>query len=86
MDSMTSRFRRDRGAPTVPLHMFVAPDVKAKIDAYARAKGAPQWAVVEAAVRAGQPGQDGWPQGWQLPDTDEPELQPDIEEAPKKST
>ena len=35
MTVMTSRFRRDRGAPTVALHIFVAPDVKAKLDAYA---------------------------------------------------
>lgn len=58
--------------------MFVAPDVKAKLDAYARAKGAPQWAVVEAAIRAGVPGPDGWPQGWELPEPGQPQL--DLEE------
>lgn len=82
MTVMTSRFRRDRGAPTVALHIFVAPDVKAKLDAYARAKGAPQWAVLEAAIRSGVPGPDGWPQGWELPtpDSSQPELS--IEEDP----
>ncbi|CEG87476.1 Protein of unknown function [Propionibacterium freudenreichii] len=75
---MTSRFRRDRGAPTVALHIFVAPDVKDKLDAYARAKGAPQWAVLEAAIRAGAPGDDGWPQGWELPEPGQPQL--DLEE------
>lgn len=58
------------------LHIFVAPDVKAKLDTYAHAKGAPQWAVLEAAIRAGVPGPDGWPQGWELPapDSTQPEL------------
>lgn len=62
--------------------MFVAPDVKATIDTYARAANVPLWAVVEAAIRAGVPGPDGWPQGWELPTPDSTQPELSIEEDP----
>lgn len=67
---MRATYRRPRGADTVPLNMFVAPDVKRAIEQIASAAGAPQWAVVEAAIRAGTPGKDGVPAGWELPRPD----------------
>ena len=67
---MSSRYRRPRGTPTVPLNMFVAPDVKKLIDSYAARANVPQWAIVEAAIRAGQPGKNGVPTGWDLPDSE----------------
>lgn len=59
--------RRKRGTPTVALNMFVAPEVKELIDHYASTAGVPQWAVVEAAIRAGVPDSSGVPAGWDLP-------------------
>lgn len=63
--------RRKRGTPTIALNMFVAPDVKALIDNYASISGAPQWAIVEAAIRAGSPDSSGLPAGWDLPTSQE---------------
>jgi len=51
--------------------MFVAPDVKELIDRYASIGGVPQWAVVEAAIRAGKPDSGGLPAGWDLPKYDQ---------------
>lgn len=59
--------RRKRGTPTVALNMFIAPDVKMLIDRYASIAGVPQWAVVEAAIRAGVPAGSGVPADWNLP-------------------
>lgn len=64
---MSATYRRPRGADTEALNMFVAPDVKRRIEQIAGDAGAPQWAVVEAAIRAGVPGPDGIPAGWDLP-------------------
>lgn len=61
------QYRRRRGTPTVAMHLFVAPDVKELIEEYVSITGAPQWAVVEAAIRAGKPGRSGVPAGWDLP-------------------
>lgn len=69
---MPSRdLRRKRGTPTVALNMFVAPDVKELIDRYASISGAPQWAIVEAAIRAGTPDSTGLPVGWDVPKSQE---------------
>ena len=46
--------------------MLLATDVKKTIDEYAAIANAPQWAVVEAAVRAGTPGPNGLPTNWDL--------------------
>lgn len=69
---MASTYRRTRGQRTVQMHMRVAPDIKAAIDRYAALSGAPQWAIVEAAIRAGHPGADGIPVEWDLEMPDEP--------------
>lgn len=76
---MSSPFRRKRGTPTVGVQVDIAPDVKALIDQYAAVADAPQWAIIEAAIRAGKPGADGIPDGWDLPtpqrlDMETPEL------------
>lgn len=72
---MSSRYRRTRGTPTVGLNMFVAPDVKELIDTYAARANVPQWAIVEAAIRAGRTAHNGLPAGWDLP---EPEALPGL--------
>jgi hypothetical protein len=64
---MSSQYRRPRGTPTVALNLFVAPDVKELIDTYAARANVPQWAIVEAAIRAGSPDATGLPAGWTLP-------------------
>jgi len=64
---MSSQYRRPRGTPKVALNLFVAPEVKELIDAYAARANAPLWAIVEAAVRAGAPDETGLPAGWTLP-------------------
>ncbi|MFZ2480095.1 MAG: hypothetical protein WAZ15_06055 [Propioniciclava sp.] len=64
---MSSPIRRKRGTPTVGVQVDIAPDVKALIDDYARAADVPQWAIIEAAIRAGMPGPDGIPENWDLP-------------------
>lgn len=61
------RLRRKIGTETVGLYADVTPDVKRRIDEYAKASGFPVWAVVEAAIRAGTPGPDGYPSNWPLP-------------------
>lgn len=65
------QYRRKRGTPTVALNMFVAPDVKELIDHYASISDVPQWAIVEAAIRAGKPDSSGLPPGWDLPTSQE---------------
>jgi hypothetical protein len=65
--AMSSPFRRKRGTPTVGVQVNITPDVKELIDSYMAAAGVPQWAVVEAAIRAGQPDESGIPVGWDLP-------------------
>lgn len=69
---MSSQYRRPRGTPKVALNLFVAPEVKELIDDYAARANAPIWAIVEAAIRAGKPGDNGLPQGWDLPDSGDP--------------
>lgn len=64
---MSSPYRRKRGTPTVGIQVNITPDVKALLDAYSAAAGnAPQWAVIEAAIRAGTPDVTGVPVGWDL--------------------
>jgi hypothetical protein len=65
--SMSSHIRRKRGTPTVGVQVDIAPDVKHLIDKYMAAAGVPQWAVIEAAIRAGRPGPNGVPEGWEFP-------------------
>lgn len=64
---MSSPVRRKRGTPTVGVQVDIAPDVKELIDGYMAAAGVPQWAVIEAAIRAAKPGPDGIPADWELP-------------------
>lgn len=64
---MSSPIRRKRGTPTVGVMAYLAPDVKELIDRYTAAAGVPQWAIIEAAIRAGQPGPNGIPIGWDIP-------------------
>lgn len=64
---MSSSIRRKRGTPTIGVQVDIVPDVKALIDRYMKAANVPQWAVIEAAIRAGKPGPDGIPEGWDLP-------------------
>src|SRR5690625_3224592 len=71
---MSRQYRRPRGTPTVALNLFVAPDVKEKIDSYAANANAPIWAIVEAAIRAGVPDETGVPAGWEVPGRDEATL------------
>lgn len=63
---MATSFRRRRGTPTTQLHTWVATDVKQMIDDYAAIANAPQWAVIEAAIRAGKPGPNGLPPEWDM--------------------
>lgn len=64
---MSSPNRRKRGTPTVGVQVNITPDVKELIDRYMAAAGVPQWAVIESAIRAGQPDETGIPVGWDLP-------------------
>ncbi|MGZ0069863.1 hypothetical protein [Microbacterium arborescens] len=65
---MSGPIRRKRGTPTIGVQVDLAPDVKELIDGYMRAAGGvPQWAIIEAAIRAGKPGPNGVPVGWELP-------------------
>lgn len=75
---MSRQYRRPRGTPTVALNLFVAPDVKDKIDTYAANANAPIWAIVEAAIRAGVPDETGVPTGWDVPGRD-PNTLPGLE-------
>lgn len=69
MAAPTRRVRRPIGTETVAVHLFLTPEVKNKIDAYAHRAGVPQWAIVEAAILAGEPDSEtGIPKGWDLPD------------------
>lgn len=76
---MASQYRRKRGTPTVALNLFVAPDVKEKIDRYAANANAPIWAIIEAAINAGQPDDTGVPNGWDVEGRD-PATLPGLEE------
>ena len=58
--------RRKRGTPTVQLNLNVAPDIKARIDHIAAHANVPVWAVVEAAIEAGQDDATGIPTNWNL--------------------
>ena len=64
---MSSSYRRKRGTPTVGVQVDIEPDVKELIDRYMAAAGVPQWAIIEAAIRAAKPGPDGIPVDWELP-------------------
>lgn len=64
---MTAPVRRKRGTPTVGVQVNIAPDVKELLDVYVRVSGAPQWAIIEAAIRAAKPGANGIPDDWELP-------------------
>ena len=63
---MSSPLRRKYGTPTVGVQVDIAPEVKMLIDRYMAAANVPQWAIIEAAIRAGKPGADGIPEGWVL--------------------
>jgi len=71
---MSSSIRRKRGTPTVGVQVDIEPDVKELIDRYMAAAGVPQWAIIEAAIRAAEPGPDGIPVGWVLPVTPQTRL------------
>lgn len=63
------QYRRPRGTPVVALNLFVSPEVKERIDLYSARSNMPIWAIVEAAVLAGEPdATTGVPAGWGLPD------------------
>lgn len=69
MAASTRRVRRPIGTETIAVHLFLTPEVKNRIDAYARQADVPQWAIVEAAILAGEPDSEtGIPKGWDLPD------------------
>lgn len=76
---MARSFRRPRGTPTVQAHMLLATDIKKKIDEYAEIANAPQWAVVEAAIRAGKPGPNGLPSNWDM-ETGESQMEMNLSE------
>ncbi len=63
----STRPRRRPGEPTAPLYVDVAPDVDEKIAELSTTLGVPKWAVIEAAIRAAEPGTNGVPDGWVLP-------------------
>lgn len=65
--AMTTRVRRQRGTPTKGTYFRLAPDVNQLILDYSEQFGVPTWAIVEAALRAAKPGEDGVPVGWVLP-------------------
>ncbi len=63
------QYRRPRGTPKVALNLFVSPEVKDLIDLYSARSNMPIWAIVEAAVLAGEPDPTtGVPVAWELPD------------------
>lgn len=75
MASPARRARRPIGTKTIAVHLFLTPEVKHKIDSFARAASVPQWAVVEAAINAAQPDDNtGIPVGWDLPVDNESSL------------
>ena len=87
--AMTTRVRRPRGTPTEGSYYRLAPDVKQSIDEWAVQFDVPTWAIVEAMVRATQPGADGIPEGWVLPVPVEPIAMFDVDAegvAPQKRT
>lgn len=71
---MTITVRRKRGTPTVGVQVDIDPDVKSILDGYHAATGLPQWALIEAAILAGQPGPRGYPENWELPVSSQPTL------------
>lgn len=66
---MSRSFRRPRGTDTEALNVLVLRQVKKRVDEIAAATGLPQWAVVEAAWEAADPGTSGVPAHWNLPTT-----------------
>lgn len=64
---MRSTWNRPRGQKTVGINVFIAPDAKNILDDIVAKADVPQWAVIEAALRAGTPGPDGIPVEWHLP-------------------
>ncbi len=69
MAAPTRRVRRPIGTETVAVHLFLTPEVKKRIDTFAHRAGVPQWAIVEAAILAGEPDDEtGIPKGWDVPD------------------
>lgn len=65
--SSAAPLRRKRGTPVVGIQVDLAEDAKGLLDAYTRATGLPQWAIIEAALRASTPGPQGYPENWELP-------------------
>lgn len=65
--STAASLRRKRGTPVVGVQVDLAEDAKGLLDAYTSATGLPQWAIIEAALRAGKPGPQGYPEDWDLP-------------------
>lgn len=66
--AMTARVRRRRGTPVEGAYFRLDPEVKATIDDYSDRFGVPTWAIVEAAIKAAKPGENGIPEGWDLPE------------------
>ena len=67
----TRRVRRPIGTETVAVHLFLTPEVKKRIDTFAHRAGVPQWAIVEAAILAGEPDEvTGIPKGWDVPQSE----------------
>ncbi len=65
--STSAPLRRKRGTPVVGIQVDLAEDAKALLDGYTSAAELPQWAIIEAALRAGKPGPAGYPEDWDLP-------------------
>ena len=61
----TPRARRPKGSPLVQLHVYVAPEVRERINHLAATAGVPKWAIVEAAVMHGAEN-DGVPPDWDI--------------------
>lgn len=72
---MTTPPRRKKGTPSKGSYFRLDPEVKARINEYSDRYGVPTWAIVEAAIRAGDP------ETWGLP---KPGVQPtfDLRETP----
>lgn len=85
----SSTLRRPRGTPVVGIQVDLAEDAKDLLDGYTRATGLPQWAIIEAALRAGRPGSHGYPEDWDLVPTNRPvpfDWAASEEEAPIRKT
>lgn len=64
---MSAPARRPRGTDTTQINLRVVPEAKEQLDAIAAAANVPQWAVLEAAMRAVRLDEYGIPLGWDLP-------------------